>query len=162
MQFKSLTKDLFEQFWPEFERVIKAQQTYAFDPDMSFEQAFSYWVESAHESYAVCDENTVLGIYYLRANGQGPASHICNCGYMVASFAGGKGVATKMCLHSQQRAIALSYSAMQFNSVVSTNTHAVALWKKLGFEQIGRVPKGYQHKELGLVDTIIMHKALKP
>jgi len=49
---------------------------------------------------------------------------------------------------------------MQFNSVVSTNAAAVHLWITLGYQIIGTIPKGYQHKYLGYVDCYVMHKFL--
>ena len=47
---------------------------------------------------------------------------------------------------------------MQFNLVVSTNAVAVNLWKKLGFEIIGRLPGAFEHPTLGFVDAIVMYK----
>ena len=52
------------------------------------------------------------------------------------------------------------FLAMQFNIVVSTNTSAVKLWQSLGFKIIGTSPKSFNHKELGLVDSYIMHQHL--
>lgn len=107
------------------------------------------------------DKNLVLGSYYLKPNAAGPSSHICNCGYMVMPESRGKGIARKLCLHSQERAVKLGYKAMQFNAVVSTNLVAVNLWKKLGFEIVGTVPNSYRHKKLGFVDTFVMFKWLE-
>ena len=80
---------------------------------------------------------------------------------MVSPISRGKGVARKLCLHSQQIALELGYSAMQFNSVVSTNDIAVKLWEKLGYKIIGTIPNAYKHKHLGLVDSFIMYKQLR-
>ena len=80
---------------------------------------------------------------------------------MVSPQSRGKGIARRLCLHSQQVAIELGYSAMQFNSVVSSNEIAVNLWKKLGYKIIGTIPNAYKHKKLGFVDSFIMHKQLK-
>jgi ribosomal protein S18 acetylase RimI-like enzyme len=44
--------------------------------------------------------------------------------------------------------------------VVSTNTGAVALWKKLGFEIVGTLPRAFQHRERGLVDAYVMYRFL--
>ena len=49
---------------------------------------------------------------------------------------------------------------MQFNFVVSTNTVGVALWKKLGFEIVGTLPKAFRHSRLGYVDAYVMHRFL--
>jgi ribosomal protein S18 acetylase RimI-like enzyme len=63
-------------------------------------------------------------------------------------------------LHSQEIALELGYTAMQFNSVVSTNKIAIQLWQKLGYKIIGTIPNAYNHKKFGLVDSFIMHKHL--
>ena len=87
---------------------------------------------------------------------------ICNCGYMVPAQARGKGVASAMCEHSQEIARELGYKAMQFNFVVSSNTGAVRLWNKLGFETVGRLPRAFLHPAQGYVDALVMYKWLEP
>ncbi len=150
----------FEAFWPTFSRVMAAQETYAFAPDMTLEQAYRLWCELPLKTFVYMEQGEVLGSYYLKANAAGPGGHVCNCGYMVSEQARGKGVARVLCEHSQQQAAALGFKAMQFNSVVSTNEVAVRLWQKLGFEMVGRVPKAYRHARLGYVDTFVMYKWL--
>jgi ribosomal protein S18 acetylase RimI-like enzyme len=49
---------------------------------------------------------------------------------------------------------------MQFNFVVSTNTGAVELWRKLGFAVVGTLPAAFRHPTLGLVDAYVMHREL--
>lgn len=158
---KEMTKVEFEDFWPSFRAIIQAQETYAFDPGLTFEQAYEIWCEAPLKAYAFIENDKVLGTYYLKANGMGPSNHICNCGYMVSEKARGKGLAKLLCEHSQNTAIKLGFTAMQFNSVVSSNQVAVQLWKKLGFSIIGTIPQAYRHGQLGYVDSFIMHKPLQ-
>lgn len=158
---REITKSDFESFWRTFYTVIQAQETYAFDPEMTQEQAFALWCETPLKAYAFVENNVVLGTYYIKPNALGPSSHICNCGYMVSSEARGKGIARRMCEHSQNIAIGLGFDAMQFNSVVSINEIAVRLWEKLGFSIIGTIPKAYKHSQFGLVDSYIMYKWLR-
>ncbi|MDO6687060.1 MULTISPECIES: GNAT family N-acetyltransferase [unclassified Agarivorans] len=157
---RAMTQADFSAFWPSFEAVIRAQQTYAFDPNMSEREAYELWCVLPAKCFVYEENGEILASYYLKANAMGPGSHVCNCGYMVSETARGKGIARQLCLHSQQQALQLGFSAMQFNSVVSTNEAAIALWKKLGFDVIGTIPNGYQHSEQGLVDCLIMFKAL--
>ena len=159
LELVPVTALLFEQFWPVFAAVIQAEETYAYDPQMTFEQAYELWCCLPQECYAAVAGGVVLGSYYIKPNAAGPGAHICNCGYMVAPAARGRGLATLLCNHSQERARALGFKAMQFNAVVASNTVAVALWQKLGFSIVGRVPQAYQHKQLGGVDTLIMYKS---
>ncbi|WP_407330768.1 GNAT family N-acetyltransferase [Enterovibrio sp. 27052020O] len=158
---KEITRSDFETFWPTFYAIIQAQETYAFDPDMTLKQAFSLWCEMPLKAYVFIENDLVLGTYYIKPNAMGPSRHICNCGYMVSSEARGKGIARLMCEHSQKTALELGFDAMQFNSVVSTNDVAIKLWEKLGFTIIGTIPKAYKHAQLGLVDSYIMYKWLR-
>ncbi|WP_028021675.1 GNAT family N-acetyltransferase [Enterovibrio calviensis] len=157
---REITKEDFDSFWPTFSAVIHAQETYAFDPNMTKAQAYTLWCEMPQRTFVFVENGQILGTYYIKPNAMGPSSHICNCGYMVSSEARGKGVARRMCEHSQHIAVELGFEAMQFNSVVSTNDVAIRLWEKLGFTIIGTIPKAYRHAQLGLVDSYVMHKWL--
>jgi len=48
----------------------------------------------------------------------------------------------------------LSFKILQFNAVVTTNTSALKLYKKLGFKQLGIIPKGFLLKDGTYVDII--------
>ncbi|HXQ99424.1 MAG TPA: N-acetyltransferase [Pseudomonas sp.] len=160
IHIRPMAADDFERFWPTFQAVVLAQETYAYDPALSREQALHLWLEYPLHTLIAEEDGVLLGSYYLKANAAGPGSHVCNCGYMVTPAARGRGVARLMCEHSQQLAVDSGFSAMQFNSVVSTNHVAVALWEKLGFETVGRLPRAYRHARQGLVDCLVMYKWL--
>lgn len=157
---REITKLDFKSFWSTFSGVIQAQETYAFDPDMTLEQSYQLWCELPLKTYVFTENDVVLGSYYIKPNAMGPSKHICNCGYMVSSEARGKGIARQLCNHSQEKAVEFGFKAMQFNSVVSTNKIAIQLWQKLGFEIIGTIPKAYKHRRLGYVDCYVMYKWL--
>lgn len=161
LTFTPITDDDFATFWPTFQSIVQAQETYAIDPDISYEAAQQLWCKAPKASLVVKDESgQLLGAYYLKANAAGPGNHVCNCGYMVNPAVRGKGVARAMCEHSQQQAKELGFLAMQYNAVVATNEVAVALWQKLGFNIVGTVPNAFRHARLGFVDTYVMYKAL--
>jgi len=79
---------------------------------------------------------------------------------MVSDRARGRGIARQMCEHSQIIARETGYQAMQFNFVASSNAGAVALWQKLGFETVGRMPGAFKHPSQGYVDALVMYKSL--
>nr|WP_218876176.1 GNAT family N-acetyltransferase [Pseudomonas sp. BMW13] len=160
MRIRPLEAADFDQVWPIIRDVVQAQETYAFDPDMDRETAWKTWVELPRATFVVEQDGQILGTYYIKANAAGPGDHVCNCGYMTAAAARGKGVASAMCRHSLQVGRELGFSAMQFNSVVASNTVAVALWQKLGFAIVGTLPKAYRHARLGLVDCHVMFRSL--
>lgn len=160
MTIRPMTDVDFNAFWPIFRAIIRAGDTYAFDPEMDREAAHRLWCRLPTETWVAEDEGQVLASYYIKPNAAGPGDHVCNCGYMVGEQARGRGLARALCEHSQQRARALGFRAMQFNSVVATNTVAVALWEKLGFERVGTLPKAFCHPDRGLVDCYVMYKWL--
>jgi len=49
---------------------------------------------------------------------------------------------------------------MQYNLVAATNVFAIELWKDMGFEIIGTLPKAFNHKTEGLVDAHILYQLL--
>ncbi len=161
MNITEITPQDFEKFWPTLKTTLALRETYSFEPELSYEAAFELWCKTPQKTFVVKEDNEVTGSYFIKPNASGPGSHVCNCGYIVVPQFRGRGIAERLCLHSQEVAVELGYLAMQFNSVVSTNKGALHLWKKLGFNVIGRIPKGFRHRELGYVDSIIMYKQLK-
>ncbi len=49
---------------------------------------------------------------------------------------------------------------MQFNFVISSNTRAVMLWQRCGFEICGMLPGAFAHPEHGMVDALVMFRKL--
>ena len=141
---------------------MAAGDTYGFAPDTSREEAQRLWMDAPRKTFVAERGGEVLGTYYLKSNFDGPGSHVCNCGYMVAPAARGQGLATTMCRHSQQIALELGYRAMQFNFVAASNAGAVRLWESLGFETVGRLPRAFRHPAKGYVDALVMYKWLTP
>lgn len=41
----------------------------------------------------------------------------------------------------------LGFGLLQFNAVVATNVHARHLYERLGFVQLGTIPKGFRMKD---------------
>ena len=146
--------------WSILEPVIRAGETYALPRDMSREAALAYWLGADRQAFVALEQGRVAGVYYLRANQQGGGAHVANCGYVTVRDAQGRGVARAMCADSLERARAQGFRAMQFNFVVSTNERAVALWTRLGFQTLARIPRAFAHPTLGDVDALVMHKAL--
>ncbi|WP_355661783.1 GNAT family N-acetyltransferase [Halomonas salifodinae] len=160
MEITPITAEDFARFWPTFRAIVQARETYALDPELTYEQAYRLWCEQPQFSFVARAGDEVLGGYYLKPNAAGPGDHICNCGYMVAAEARGRGVARALCEHSQRVARQAGYRGMQFNAVVASNHAAIRLWRSLGFSIVGTVPDAYRHAREGLVDAHIMYKRL--
>lgn len=161
MQIREATVDDFEQIWPIFKDVISTGDTYLYPADTSKEQAYKHWISDPTKTYVAVEDGVIYGTYKLSPNTIGRGNHVCNCGYMVAKAARGRGIAANLCKHSQIVAQELGFKAMQFNMVVSTNDVAVGLWKKLGFSIVGTIPRVFHHEKLGYVDSHVMYKWLQ-
>lgn len=149
-----------DSIWRILEPVLRAGETYALPRDWSRDEALAFWFFAGHEVFVAEDEGNVVGTYYLHANQRGGGAHVANCGYVTATDAAGRGVATAMCLHSLEHAAKRDFRAMQFNLVLSSNTRAVALWQRLGFDIVGTIPAAFDHPRLGLVDAFVMYRKL--
>ena len=140
--------------------VFRAGDTYAIDPDISEAEALAYWTGPERQVFVAEDVGEVLGTYYMVRNQKGGGSHVCNCGYVTAAAARGRGVARAMLAHSLAEAPRRGFRAMQYNFVVSTNTRAVNTWLRAGFEIVGRLPGAFEHPSQGEVDALVMYRRL--
>lgn len=167
--------------WAIFHDVVAAGDTYAFDPNISREDALAYWFapgthtyvakhESVGDAIAVAGKPTasptvtqrwdIVGTYILRPNQSGGGSHVANAAFMVAPNARGQGIGRAMGEHCLSEARRLGFRAMQFNFVVSTNESAIHLWQELGFKIVGALPGAFRHPEKGYVDVYVMFRSL--
>lgn len=160
MNIREAERKDWDLIWPIFNEVVKAGETYAYETEITKDQAEKIWLDAPRKTFVAEENGKIYGTYYIKTNQAGPGNHVCNCGYMVSSIARGRGLATTMCEHSQEMALKLGYKAMQFNFVASSNEGAVRLWNKLGFETVGRLPSAFNHPTKGYVDALVMFKWL--
>lgn len=146
--------------WRIFQAVVAPGDTYAFPGDTTEDQAIAYFIGPGITSYVAEEAGAVIGIYKLIPNRTGRGSHVANASFMVDPAAHGRGIGRALGEHCLATAKRQGYDAMQFNFVVSTNTAGIALWKKLGFQVIGTLPKAFDHATLGRVDAYVMHRFL--
>lgn len=146
--------------WRALEPMIRAGETYTTPRDMTREATIAYWLGPDRTTYVAVADGQILGTYYIKPNQAGGGDHVCNCGYVTAEAARGRGIARQMGLHSLDEARRAKYRAMQFNFVVSSNAPAVRLWQSLGFAIVGTLPKVFRHPVLGEVDAYVMHRFL--
>jgi len=160
IEIRKATEPDFDSIWMIFKQVVAAGDTYVFSLDTSKREARGHWMSDSVHTYVACEENAILGTYIIRQNQPGLGSHVANAAFMVDPAAQGRGIGRLLGEHAIAQARDLGFEAMQFNFVVSTNTGAIALWEKLGFQIVGRLPKAFRHKQLGLVDAYVMHRFL--
>lgn len=116
-----------------------------------------FFLSQSFTGIAVNRENgEVVGLYILHPNNVGRCGHICNASYAVKPSARGNHIGEALVKHCMEKAKETGYSILQFNAVVSTNTAALSLYKKLGFTQLGVIPNGFLMKD-GSYEDIIPH-----
>jgi L-amino acid N-acyltransferase YncA len=160
IEIREATEADLDAIWEVFHEVVAAGDSYSFAPDMPREQALRCWTGPGVRTFVAVLDGRVVGTYHLKPNQPGLGSHVANAGFMVASSGRGRGVGRAMAEHALHEAARAGFLAMQFNFVVSTNSAAVALWRKLGFAVVGTVPRAFRHREHGLVDVYVMHRFL--
>lgn len=103
------------------------------------------------QSYCGVAEDTktkeILGLYILHPNNVGRCGHICNASYAVDSAKRGLHIGEKLVLDCIKQAHEIGFGVLQFNAVVSTNMHARHLYERIGFKQLGTIPKGFRMKD---------------
>jgi len=160
LQIRSAVNADRDTIWQIFQSTVKRGDTYVFDPAISKEEALAYWMSPANRTFVAVSEDQVMGTYILRPNQPGLGSHVANAAFMVNPKVRRSGIGRRMGEHALATAQSFGYRAMQFNFVVSTNERAIALWKKLGFEVVGKLPRAFQHRALGFVDALVMYREL--
>ena len=93
------------------------------------------------------DDGSIQGLYILHPNHVGRCGHICNASYAVSSAFRGRHIGEKLVIDCMKKAKQLGFSILQFNAVVETNIHARHLYERLGFHQLGVIPKGFRMKD---------------
>ena len=92
-------------------------------------------------------DGKVLGLYILHTNNVGRCGHICNASYAVSSESRGLHIGEKLVLDCLEQAKLHGFGVLQFNAVVESNIHARHLYERLGFVQLGTIPKGFRMKD---------------
>ncbi len=90
------------------------------------------------------DTEKICGLYILHPNNLGHCGHICNASYGVNSESRGMGIGEKLVLDSLIQGKIHGFKILQFNAVVATNIYARHLYERLGFIQLGTIPKGFR------------------
>ncbi|MEU4337872.1 GNAT family N-acetyltransferase [Micromonospora lupini] len=147
------------QVWPIIEDVVRAGETFTYDPEMTADEAYAIWVEALPGRIVVAvDGDRVLGSAKMGTNRPGPGAHVSTASFLVAADARGRGVGTALCRDALAWARLRGYAGMQFNAVVESNRSAVELYRREGFEVVGTVPGAFRHPTLGRVGLHVMYQ----
>lgn len=123
---------------------------------LTVESGREFFASQSFTGVAEGEDGRIYGLYILHPNNIGRCGHISNASYAVASASRGMKVGEKLVRHCMMMGKELGFGILQFNAVVSTNERALRLYKKLGFTQLGVIPKGFRMKN-GKYEDIIPH-----
>lgn len=93
------------------------------------------------------DTGDICGLYILHPNNVGRCGHICNASYAVSSKRRGLHIGERLVNDCLLQGKLHGFKVLQFNAVVATNIHARHLYERLGFVQLGTIPKGFRMKD---------------
>lgn len=115
---------------------------------LTTESGTEFFALQSHCGVAVEEETgKLLGLYILHPNNVGRCGHISNASYAVSSVNRGLHIGEKLVQDSIRQARELGFRILQFNAVVAGNIHARHLYERIGFVQLGTIPKGFRLKD---------------
>lgn len=131
------------QIW---NHVVEEGQAFPQEEMLNLESGAAFFAEQSFAGVAV-DRDSIMGLYILHPNNIGRCGHIGNASYAVSEAARGKGIGRQLVQHCMKTAAQIGFKILQFNAVVATNESALHLYRSLGFQQLGTIPKGFHLKD---------------
>ena len=137
--------------------VVREGIAFPQDEELTDGTADAFFMSQSYTGIAVDrDANEILGLYILHPNNVGRCGHICNTSYAVKEDKRGLHIGEQLVNDSLKVGASLGFRILQFNAVVATNIHALHLYERLGFTQLGVIPQGFRMKD-GHYEDIIPH-----
>ncbi len=149
-------KDMTE-IWNEV--VIEANAFPQSEP-MDLEEADVFFASQTYTGVAEVD-GKIVGLFILHPNNVGRCGHISNASYAVKSTVRGMHIGRALVTDCLKQAKANGFRVLQFNAVVKSNETAIALYEKLGFVKLGRIPGGFRLRDGRYEDIYIFYYNLE-
>ena len=140
------TEDL-EQMTAIWNEVVEEGIAFPQEEPLDRETGEIFFSAQSYCGVAADESGAVSGLYILHPNNVGRCGHICNASYAVSSSCRGQHIGEKLVLDCIKKAKEIGFHILQFNAVVETNLRARRLYEKLGFTQLGVIPKGFRMKD---------------
>ena len=137
--------------------VVREGIAFPQDEELTDDTADTFFMSQSYTGIAVDSEaNEIVGLYILHPNNVGRCGHICNTSYAVKEGKRGLHIGEQLVKDSLKTGASRGFRILQFNAVVATNIHALHLYERLGFSQLGIIPQGFRMKD-GHYEDIIPH-----
>lgn len=142
-----IEKDLPEmiQIWNE---IVEEGIAFPQEECLTIQTGTQFFSSQTYSAVAV-DTRTeqICGLYILHPNNIGRCGHICNASYAVASEHRGLHIGEALVSDCLVQGRLHGFQILQFNAVVASNLPARQLYQRLGFKQLGVIPKGFRMKD---------------
>lgn len=137
-------------------RVVEAANAFPQMEPMDEAEAEQFF---AAQSYTGVAERfgEIVGLYILHPNNVGRCGHIANASYAVKDGCRGLHIGEQLVRDCLLQGRELGFRILQFNAVVASNTAAISLYKKLGFDVIGTVKGGFLMKDGSYEDIVLFY-----
>ena len=113
---------------------------------LTLETGKEFFAAQSHSAVIEDEAGKIYGLYILHPNNVGRCGHICNASYAVSSESRGMHLGEQLVKDCIVQAKRLGFGILQFNAVVESNIHARHLYERIGFKQLGTIPKGFRMK----------------
>ena len=151
------SSDFLEESLAIWNEVVRDGNAFPQEEELSRETGDAFFSSQTFTGLARNTESgKIAGLYILHPNNVGRCGHICNASYAVAKAWRGHHLGRMLVTHSLQQGKLCGFRILQFNAVVRSNENALALYRKLGFVQLGVIPGGFRRED-GSYEDIIPH-----
>ena len=143
--------------------IIEEGTSYPHQEPLDAQGTWDFWFSDKRPVGAYVSDRgrrDLAGVFYLKANFPGRAGKVANAGFIVAPEWRNQGLGRLLGTTMLEYAKSLGFHSVLFNLVFSENHASRRLWKKLGFVEIGAVPKAVQNDDGTFQDAIIMFRSL--
>lgn len=149
-------------------QVVLEELSYPQSEPLTVDAFTGYWLKgeafvvrvATDTPAAALPDGQVVGAFYLKPNFPGRCNHIANAGFIVAPELRGQGLGRWMGEVMLQLARDRGYRAVMYNLVFETNVPSLKLWESMGFQEMGRVPRGVCLPDGRYVDAVMLYKSL--
>lgn len=129
-------------------KVVEDGEAFPQEELLTVESGRAFFAGQTYSAVAEEEESgKVVGLYILHPNNVGRCGHICNASYAVDNKMRGLHIGEKLVSDCLKQGREHGFGVLQFNAVVATNLHARHLYERLGFVQLGVIPKGFRMKD---------------
>lgn len=133
------------QIWNE---IVEEGASFPQEEPLTSRTGKEFFASQTYSGVAVdTDTGDIYGLYILHPNNVGRCGHICNASYAVRKESRGLHIGEKLVSDCILKGRQCGFGVLQFNAVVATNIHARHLYERLGFIQLGTIPKGFRMKD---------------